>query len=369
MSRHDLPSALLAADPAPGAEPGDAERLAAIRAAVDHRRHAVAVRSRPRRHGRRLAVLAGLTTAAVVVAVAGTRLWSPEPDPLVSAAVAVDGSLSCGSSFEGHADPIRPDKARVRLFPTVIPAGWRLVDIFARESTWPVACTTPSLVAAELDATGVMRGGVWVSGPVDRISYEEEGAEVNPKPLRTADTLNGRPAVRYDYQQEDGIHYSWIWADDRGKHWQASVAGHSLADARKIMSAVGTDRDQVVWSGSRFPRMRVLHQRTGPRYPAEGSTENWYIRLTDGTRERLVDVISGRSQPIAVDLRPGERLEDLAGRPLLRWSSGSVTYEVLPGSRVTTEVHGDAAAVHALLAGLRQLPADDPRLDEYAMKE
>ncbi|GGN75856.1 hypothetical protein GCM10010112_47520 [Actinoplanes lobatus] len=364
MNRNDLPSALLAANPAPDAEPGDAERLAAIRAAVDHRRHSVAISSAPRRHGRRLAVLAGLTTAAVVVTVAGTRLWSPEPDPLISAAIAMDGSLSCGAGIEGYAEPIRPDKASVRLFPTVIPDGWRLVNVFARSSTWPAACTVPSLMAADLDDGAVMRGGVWVNGPVDRISYEEDGAGMNPKPVRTDDTLNGRPAVRYDWQ--DSI--SWVWSDERGKYWQATVSGYPLDQARKIMAAARTDGDQVVWSGEQVPQMRVLHQRTGPRYPAETPTEDWYIRLTDGHGDWIVNVRSGRLEPLAADLRTGLRLESLDGHTLIEGKSG-LSYEAQPGSWADTEVRGDPAAVRALLAGLRHLPADDPRLDEYAMKE
>ncbi|MBO3736985.1 hypothetical protein [Actinoplanes flavus] len=357
-----LPSALLATNPVTGAEPGDAERLASIRAAVDTRRHTVAVRSRPFRHGRRLAVLAGLTSVAVVVAVAGTRLGTS--DPLVSAAIAVDGSLVCGSTLEGHAEPIRPDRARVRLFPTVIPAGWRLVDVFARSSTWPAACTVPSLMAADLDEGGVMRGGVWVNGPVDRVSFEEGGVETNPKPVRTDDTLDGRPAVRYDWR--DSI--SWVWSDERGKYWQATVSGYPLEHAREIMAAVRTDGDQVIWSGGQVRGLRVLHQRTGPRYPAEIPTEDWYIRLTDGHGDWIVNVRSGRPEPLAADLRTGMRLESLDGHTLIDGKAG-LSYEVRPGTWADTEVRVDAAAVRALLAGLRQLPADDPRLDEYAMKE
>lgn len=38
-----------------------------------------------------------------------------------------------------------------------------------------------------------------------------------------------------------------------------------------------------------------------------------------------------------------------------------------PGSHASTELHADA--VRTVMAGLRQLPADDPRLDDYAMPE
>jgi hypothetical protein len=383
MSRDRLPTALLTANPVPGAEPGDEERLAAIRAAVDHRRGMAAAPSPVRagllralvagpRPGRRLALLAGLTVVAVSVplgiAVVGPGIHDRDRDGLITAAVAADGTLSCGGFYEGYAEPIRPDRSKVRLFPTVVPDGWQLVDVFARDSTGPAACITPSLVAGDLDAGGVMRGGVWVNGPVDEISFEDGTVQSVPAPIRSDDVLNGRPAVRYEYRHEDTVSYSWIWSDDRGKHWQASVAGYPLERARELMAAVGTDGNQVVWAAEKAPELRVLHQRTGRPYPAETSFENWYIRFTVGGQERTISVESDRLLPLAAELRPGLRLGELAGHPEIDFSR-QIYYEPQPGTRAVTEVEGDADAVRTILAGLRQLPADDPLLDRYALRE
>lgn len=368
MSRTEPPAGLIAANPVPEAGRGDEERLAAIRATVDARRGAVVTGVRRSSTRRRLVVLAGLSTAAVtvplVVAVVGPQLWRSGPDGLTSAAVAADGSLSCGSAFEGYAKPVRPDQAKVRLFPTELPPGWRLVDIFARTSTMPAACTTPSLMAADLDERGVMRGGVWVNGPVDRITFEAGGVEMNPKPTRADDILNGRPAVRFQFRDS----YSWLWTDDRGKQWHATVAGYPPDRAKQVLAALGTDGDQVSWAADRAPGLRVLHRRTGPRYRAETPSESWYVRLDDGQRERIVHVDSGRLDPLAADLTPGVRLGDLAGKTEIDWPH-VLNVEPLPGSHASLEVHGDADAARTVLAGLRQLPADDPRLDRYAMPE
>ncbi|MEV4280411.1 hypothetical protein [Actinoplanes xinjiangensis] len=378
MSRDRLPAGLLTANPVPGAEPGDRERLAAIRVAVDARRNVAARTGVPGvlvagpRRGRRVAVLAGLTVAAVSVSL-GVAILEPGmhdrgEDRLITAAVAADGTLSCDGTYEGQARPIRPDRAEVRLFPTVVPAGWQLLDVFARDSTGPAACITPSLVAGDFDEQGVMRGGVWVNGPVDRISYEKGGAQAVPAPTRSEDVLNGRPAVRYEFRQEDRTNYSWLWSDDRGRHWQASVAGYSLDRARRLMAAVGTDGDQVVWSGGKAPGLRVLHLRTGRPYPAETSFEAWHIRFSVGGRERVISADSDRLLPLAAEIRTGLRLGDLAGHPEIDWS-GQIYYEPQAGIRVVADVQGDADDVRAILAGLRRLPADDPRLDEYALRE
>ncbi|MEU8264824.1 hypothetical protein AB0C02_29935 [Micromonospora sp. NPDC048999] len=368
MSRTEQPYVLLAANPVPGAALGEEERLAAIRAAVDTRRGAVAPRVRRSFVRRRLVLLAGLSAAAVavplIVAVAGPQLLDGKPGNLISVAVAADGSLSCGPDFEGHAEPIRPDEAKVRLFPTELPSSWRLVNIFARSSTMPAACTTPSLMAADLDEHDIMRGGVWVSGPVDEITFEQDGVEMSPKPIRTDDTLNGQPAVRFQFRDS----YSWLWTDNRRKQWHATVAGYSLDRAKKILAALGTDGDQVTWAADKAPGLRVLHRRIGPPYRAETPTESWYIRLNDGQRERIVNVESGRLKPLAADLTPGVRLGDLVGRTEIDWPQ-VLNFEPLPGSHASTEVHGDADAVRTVLAGLRQLPADDPRLVQYAMPE
>jgi hypothetical protein len=385
MSRDQLPAGLLAANPVPGAEPGDRERLAAIRAAVDTRRDVAARTGAPARHrtglpgvlfagprrGRRIAVLAGLTVAAVSVSlgvtILGPGMHDRGEDRLITAAVAADGTLSCDGNHEGHARRIRPDRAEVRLFPTVVPAGWQLLDVFARDSTGPAACVTPSLVAGDFDDQGVMRGGVWVNGPVDRISYEG-GPQAVPAPTRAEDVLNGRPAVRYAFHQEDRTTYSWLWSDERGRHWQASVSGYSLDRARRLMAAVGTDGDQVVWGAGKAPGLRVLHLRTGRPYPAQTSFEAWHIRFSVGGRERVISADSDRLLPLAAEIRPGLRLGDLAGHPEIDWSA-QIYYEPQAGIRVVADIQGDADDVRAILAGLRRLPADDPRLDEYALRE
>ncbi|MEU4159023.1 hypothetical protein [Actinoplanes sp. NPDC026670] len=382
MSRDRLPAplpTLLTANPVPAAEPGDEERLAAIRVAVDTRRaltaapvHSGGGLLRALLTGRRLALLAGLTVVAVSVplgiTIAGPGMHDRGEDGLITAAVAADGTLSCGGVHEGYAKPIRPGQSKVRLFPTVVPEGWQLVDVFARDSTGPAACITPSLVASDLDGQGVMRGGVSVSGPVDRISFEDGGVQPVPAPVRVDDVLNGRPAVRYEFSRDDTVDYSWIWADDRGKHWQASVTGYPLDRAKELMTAVETDGNQVFWAAGKAPDLRVVHQRTGRPYPAETSFQNWYIRFNVGGRERTVSVESDRLVPLAAELRTGLRLRELAGQPEIDFS-GQIYYEPQAGIRAIAEVEDDADDVRAMLAGLRQLSPDDPLLGRYALRE
>lgn len=379
MIRSDLPPDLLAANPVASTPSDEPTRLAAVRTVVDSRRHAEATSTivvrREARRPRRWVAIGALTAAAVTtpitLTVVGPQLWTtmtgrpPETAPLIDAAIAADGSLKCGGDG-GFAAPIRPDQAKVRMWPTALPSGWKVTDIFARSITSTAACRTSSLVAASTGGDGTVTGRVSVIGPAHGISTDG-GAQ------KSDDTIDGRKASRFHGSRPDT--YSWLWTDKQDRQWYATVTGYPLERAKAVMTAVGTRGDQVTWQAGVTPDLRVLHQRSGPPYPRQTRTESWYIRLTDGHQQRDIMVDSNRdhARPLASAAEVGMQIRQESGHTELLSGFGPtdgadtdrVAYEPEPGVRAYAEVYGDLDDVRTILVSLRNVAADDNRLGPF----
>ncbi|WP_164842411.1 hypothetical protein [Actinoplanes solisilvae] len=376
MNRGDPLADLANLNPVPEPAPGDPARLTVLRTVVDGRRSAAAPASKRSRRGPQWpALLAGFTVAAVAVPLALTvavpEIWSrttgqpAESAPLIDAAIAADGSLDCGGD-SGYAAPIRPDQSPVRLWPSTLPSGWKVMAVFARSMTATAACRTPSLVAGRF-AGGTMTGRVSVIGPARGISATD-GRD---------DTVDGQKARRFVNSGPDS--YSWLWTDARKRQWYATVEGYPLKEARAVLAATGTDGDEATWNPGAAPGLTLLHRRSGPPYPKVTRTDAWYIRLHDGRRERDIMIEGGRGRPLASAAIVGFQVRTVAGHteqlsgfgPPHGAETDRIAYETEDGTWALAEVEGqgDLAEMRTVLTGLRKLPADDPRLDEYALRE
>ncbi|MGX6603348.1 hypothetical protein ACWKSP_14575 [Micromonosporaceae bacterium Da 78-11] len=147
--------------------------------------------------------------------------------------------------------------------------------------------------------------------------------------------------------------------------------------AKAAPAGVGTAGDQVTWRAGAVPGMRVVHRRTGPPYPRETRTETWLLRLTHGRQQREIMIESNQGRALTSAATVGMRVRQDGGHTELpsgvspedRADLDRLAYEPAPGVWALAEVHGELADVRTLLTGLRQLPADDPRLDTYAGKD
>ncbi|MCO8271078.1 hypothetical protein M1L60_10785 [Actinoplanes sp. TRM 88003] len=145
MTRTELPVELLDADPIQTVAPNEVARLTALRIDVDARRHATAFsqKARPRRRLLAFGGLAvGVVATSLVAAVPVPALWPWDNGsaPFIDAAIAADGSLQCGNG--GSAQPIRPDRSDLRLWPTKLPEGWKVVKIAATSNSSISGCFT-----------------------------------------------------------------------------------------------------------------------------------------------------------------------------------------------------------------------------------
>ena len=385
----ELLATLRSADPLadPDQDAVDAQHLISSRAVLDARLRLSAdgptaspVR---RRRVRRLVALTAAFTAlpiAAVVVLPGVAALLGEElpgSPLAGTAVAGNGGLECGS---GYARAIRPDTAEVRLWPTVVPSGWRPNIVFAREGTATGWCKSPSLVAARTGANGIVTGTVKIIGPARGIDVTEgDGVGV-------ADRVGGRPAIRLSGADVPD-YYSWVLTDDTGEQWYAAVHGYPLTQARNVLAAAGFQDRKVVWDDSAVAETRVLHRRTGEPYPVTTRGLYWQLnyltagntamqgRLSQGDEPNLAfSAVSGPTVvPVIAEAVVGSRFQVVGGRMMnIMHEDGRPTgvyADIAPGVQASSAVHGNLADITAMLASLRSLDADDPRLDTYALKE
>jgi hypothetical protein len=356
------------------------ELLARVRRRVDAERAQIvparARRSRPRSRLALVAAAAAVITAVPVVA----SVVGQDDDglALLPVAVAVDGNgeVFCAGGYAGIVDPA---DAAVRLLPDRLPAGWDYTEVLARHET-SLDCDAPSLVALRLDPAGVVTGRVAVSGPFTTSTEAVLGAATVP------DTVLGHPARRFDIAPgsgpADGVEvHRWVWSDDAGRVWTAEAVGLGLDDARRQLTGVSVDGDAVTWAAV-DPGWTLAHLRTGPPYVLDGG-DVWRVQLTGGVEGRGFDVQSGADSrlPAAARAWVGDRLTDLDGHAAVLspprggeaegGAPGSaplvtIAVDVEPGVTATTRVgSGDVAAVEQMLTSLRQVPADDARLEQY----
>lgn len=338
--------------------------------------------ARPVNWRRRLITLAAAVTALPVVAAVVVPAVTHSPrvaGPLLGVATAGDGGLSCG---EGYARAIRPDHATSRPYPTILPTGWNVREILARQEDSTGWCATPSLTAATLDADNRIAGSISIIGPTrgirtdsaqrstpDRVgSYAAERLDLfavnggTPSPAAGAST-----AARG--QADARGRYSWIITDDAGEQWYAVADGYELQQARALLSAASYSHRAVTWDSAAAPGLRVLHQRTGAPYPIHSTGQSWYVELDTPGGQRSLQADIGRPDgTVGARANRGSRLTTIAGRPALVFEQpdgqpSAVYTELRPGVLMFMDVHGDLNDVQALLATVNDLPADDPRLD------
>ena len=357
------------------------ELLARARQRVDtERRHPAPPRGhrlRPRTRLGLVAAAAAVITAVPVVASVvgedGGRVPSVLP-----VAVAGNGELVCGA---GYASIVAPAQAQVRLLPDRLPAGWAYTEISARHER-SQGCHAESLVALRLDPTGVVGARVAVSGPVDA---HVDGPLVDRDSV--PDAVFGAQARRFDYAPDtdpfvDVEVHRWVWTDDTGLQWSAEVVGLGLADARRQLTGVTIDGAAVTWAGV-DPGWTLVHRRTGAPYVVPTGGTIWTVALTGGVEGHGFDVYTTPEPhlPVAADAYVGDRLTTVDGHDAVvspprggeadggaPGSSPLVTIalDVAPGVAAFSRTQaGDVTAVEHLLASLRQVPADDPRIEEY----
>ena len=354
-------------DPLAGVHLSRAAALLAQRLLVAAR--TMAIRPRHRRSWRRRLIAA--TVAAVVLpgvaVVAGPPIaarFGLSGTPFAESAVAGDGRLTCEG---GDAAAIPPDSAAVRLWPTALPSGWRVTRVFARRFSGTNWCTAPSLVVVRTNATGLITGTVRLTGPVPGIKVEK-GARTAPDRVWRYD------AVRFR-DRDDSRYHTWIVTDPTGGQWFAEVDGYRLAQARALLGAARLDGHTARWESRRTPTLRVVHRRTGPPYPTTiHDGLDWYLNLDARGTGRQLEAWGGRGgAPVASTATVGTRMIAVRGTVMLvdyvEGRPNAVYADVEPGMVAWSDVRGDLPAAEARLLSLRNLPADDPRLRRYALKE
>lgn len=320
---------------------------------------------------RRLVVV--LSAAAVLpmaaIAVPASLDRDDGGSSLVGTANATEAGLQCG---RGYARPIRPDSAAARPWPGALPAGWSVREVAASAAEVTGWCTNPSLTVAELDATGLVLGTVKVTGP-------SRGITVSPSQPIGADRIGTYEALRMQGAGPDpaggpDLHAAWLITDDSGAQWFAAVDGYPADQARRLLAAATFDADTVKWNGAAAPEMRVLHQRTGAPYPTRTTGEDWYLRLDGAGPERTIEVRSRSAGPDSVlsEVTPGSRLATVGGRAaFIAGTDGepeAVYADLRPGVSVVSEVRNDLSDVLKALESMRDLPRDDARLDDLALR-
>lgn len=127
--------------------------------------------------------------------------------------------------------------------------------------------------------------------------------------------------------------------------------------------------------------MTQVHQRTGPPYSTNACGLAWYVDLTGPSGTLALRVRrSFRDDPVPMlamaSIGPGDQVIQIQGRPglLIYDRSGTfvhLLYEPMPGVIVQTfsPGHPSPAELIEIVGSLTSVPADDPRLVDYALDE
>jgi len=378
----DLDGALRAADPlaASGSDAVDRAHAVSAGAVLTHRlaaadaQHPPGRRARvPARWRRRLlgvaAAVVVLPTAAVVIGpTVGARFGARAP--FVGTAVASDGRLTCEG---GYAQAIPPATAPVRLWPTALPAGWTVTDVYARRTSGTNWCTAPSLIAARTDRTGLVTGTVSLTGPVAGIDVDHLGIIINEHAKTAPDRVGAYRATRLTDRDRTDYH-TWVVTDSSGAQWFAAVDGYPLAQARGALGAATLGRT-VTWDPRRAPGLTVVHRRTGAPYPTTVRTGlDWNLDLDAHGVHRQMEVWARPGNPpVAAQVTAGCRLVTLHGVQMLvgivDGKPTAVYADTASGAVAWSDVAGDLSEAEARLLSLRNLSHDDPRLRTHALHE
>lgn len=366
MKTDDLLALVRSADPLQHVDGAD-DHLSSARRVLDARTSGVPRQVPARTWRRRLVTVLAVATVLPLAAVVVPALpGGPSPSrPLLGTATAGEGGLTCGT---GYAQPIRPDTAEVRPFPADLPPGWTVEDLFARSESSTGWCTVPSLNAASVDSAGLVTGSVTLTGPMRGVRVDDAETEVPDRigayaARRLGPPLSGAPQF-----------LRWIVTDEHGEQWYAVTNGYPLERARQLLGAATFVDRTVVWDTAAAPGLRVLHRRTGAPYPTSSTGESWYLEFGGVAAGRMLTADAGRSDAsVGARAVVGTRLTTIADRPALVYEqdgvASSVYTELRRGVLAGVDVSGDLPDVERVLAGVVDLPADDPRLDRLRLRE
>jgi len=372
----DLDALLGAADPARQAGP-DGALLARVRERIDAERADVTPAGHHRwPWPRRVALIAAAAAVltAVPLVVSAVHDGDGGGPALVSPAIAADGSITC---IPGDTAVVAPGDASVRLLPDQLPSGWSYRSIMVRH-TPRNSCIPVSLAVVRQDADGLVTARIAVTGPVDAQIDEPQLVDES-----VPDTVAGHPALRFDVARSTIGLRRWVWTDDGGRWWSVETAGMSLEEARQALASVHVDDTQLSWDAAATPGWTVVHQREGAPYETAQDVTSWSIELTDGeiTRVLGVDVTGPVQLPLATRVDVGDRLSTIGGHPaIIARPQGGEADGGAPGSLPRTFVliepepgtvalsappDDERADFEDMLASLRQVAADDPRIERY----
>ena len=376
---HDLDTLLSAADPARHDEPDDT-LLARLRERVDRERADITpIGHRRSPWPRRLTLIAAVAAVLTAVPLVLSAVTDDDdaPSPLLPAAVAANGEITCAGT--GFTTAVRPADSPVRLLPDQLPAGWSYTRIMVRRDATTGECIPPSLTALREDAEGLVTGRISVTGPVE--------ARLDERKLAVAsvpDQIFGHEARRIDLQPFDVAFHRWFFTDAQGERWSVEASGMPLEEARQELAAVSIDGSDVAWDGALAPGWTLVHLREGAPYRIAGQL-TWMVELTDGSTGRLLQVFRGAEVPLLAGTGVGEQVITVGGRPAVLGQvrvneappgtetdtpSGSVSRPVLVEVAPGTVAFGfslgdDLPQVEQMLASLQQVAPDDPRLERY----
>jgi hypothetical protein len=337
-------------------------------------------RLRPRTRVALVAAAAAVLTAVPVAVSVVNQDDGTGPSGL-SVAVAQNGQFVCTNGFATAVDPAEAD---VRLLPDQLPAGWEYTQILVRHER-SQNCDVPSLVALQVDPSGVVTGRLAVTGPVDAF-INTPVVDRNSVP----DTVFGAPARRFDLAADparaiDHELHRWVWSDDTGRQWSAEVVGFDLDEARRQLAGVAVEGSAVTWQAV-DPGWSLIHLRTGPPYDLPTGGTSWMVSATGGLEGRGYDVYANPEPhlPAAASAWIDDRLIEVAGHPAVispvrgteadggpPGSTGYLTLavDVEPGVLAISRFDpGDLDGVQAMLGSLRQVAPDDPRIATYGEK-
>lgn len=158
-----------------------------------------------------------------------------------------------------------------------------------------------------------------------------------------------------------------------------------LEEARQTLMAVSIDGSTVAWNAA--AGWTLVHLREGPPYGTVPGQFRWTVELTDGTQRRMLEVwMSGEpTVSFLASTGIGEQVTTIDGHPAVlsqvrtAVDSGAAETDTVPGTvsrpvfievapgtvAYSIAIGADLADVEEMLASLRQVDPDDPRLEEY----
>lgn len=387
----DLIDELRMADPLLRNDVANAEqRLAGVRRITDARRSAPTTSGIPaRRLGeRRWLVLAGVATGLAVLGTAVLSLPAPDQGPslaVTSVALDRDGNLTCDPPT-GFSEPIDPAESSVRLLPTWLPDGWQVGAVWAVKETGSTCYLHPSLTVADTERDGRVVRSAMVYGPIpEPITMADEIADT------TAVTVAGQAGQMITRTSPKGAdELLWVWADPAGGNWLMRSYGYTHQTGKDLAAALRPEGTTMSLDADAAPSgTTVVFQRTGEPYPARTPTYHWTLTLGTGPMqgrdgEVTLEATGSPADTLGLDgVFPDGMYVTGSGDELqVRQDTyGPMSlYLLRPGTLVAlgaNQATGGEPTLGSMtpnqwqrvVTHLEQVPADDPRLADLALKE